>query len=136
MGFLDKAKKLADQAQLKLDEQQSKFNQSSGGAPAGSAGPAVEYDQHGRPIPAAGESTPPPRVAEPAPSPGPGSPLPPSPPAPPLPEEEPPAAPSAPGYEPAPPRGPGSPYPPAPPSPPELDDYQAPKLSSGDPLAG
>ena len=52
MGFMDKAKKLADQAQSKLDEVQQQFNdrQSSGSNPAQSSGPAVEYDQHGRPI--------------------------------------------------------------------------------------
>ena len=50
MGFLDKAKKLAEQAQTKLDEAQKQFNQSQpgGGSPPG---PAVEYDKHGRPIP-------------------------------------------------------------------------------------
>ena len=52
MGFMDKAKKLADQAQSKLDEVQKQFNegQQSGSNPASSSGPAVEYDQHGRPI--------------------------------------------------------------------------------------
>jgi hypothetical protein len=73
MGFMDKAKKmaeqaqrqakdgtlkerakaLADQAQSKLDEAQGKFNdkqQEGAGAPP--AGPVVQYDAHGRPIPA------------------------------------------------------------------------------------
>jgi hypothetical protein len=52
MGFMDKAKKFADQAQTKLDEVQKQFNenQSSGSNPAQSSGPAVEYDRHGRPI--------------------------------------------------------------------------------------
>ena len=54
MGFLDKAKKLADQAQTKLDEVQKQFNEtqgSSGGGSTMSAGaPPVEYDNHGRPI--------------------------------------------------------------------------------------
>jgi hypothetical protein len=52
MGFLDKAKKFADQAQEKLDEVQKQFNESqsakSGDAPSGP--PPVEYDQHGRPV--------------------------------------------------------------------------------------
>ena len=54
MGFLDKAKQLADQAQSKLDDVQKDFNAKQGGqdAPAGGA-PAVEYDQHGRPVPPA-----------------------------------------------------------------------------------
>ena len=52
MGFMDKAKKLADQAQTKLDEVQKQFNESqgSGSNPAQSSGGAVEYDQHGRPV--------------------------------------------------------------------------------------
>jgi hypothetical protein len=51
MGFLDKAKKLADQAQEKLDEVQKQFNEGqsqSGGSSSGT--PPVEYDQHGRPV--------------------------------------------------------------------------------------
>src|SRR5215207_2966783 len=49
MGFMDKAKKMAEQAQAKLDEAQKPFN---AGQQQGqeSSGPAVEYDQHGRPI--------------------------------------------------------------------------------------
>lgn len=66
MGFMDKAKKLAEQAQEKLDEVQQNFNQ--GGSTPGQEGGA-RYDEHGRPIqdtpPAA--ATPPP-AAEPAPS--------------------------------------------------------------------
>ena len=55
MGFMDKAKKFADQAQAKIDEVQKQFNEGqsqppSGSNPASSSGPAVEYDQHGRPI--------------------------------------------------------------------------------------
>ena len=49
MGFMDKAKKMAEQAQAKLDEAQKQFNSSQGGQQAG-GGPAVEYDKHGRPI--------------------------------------------------------------------------------------
>ena len=62
MGFLDKAKQLADQAQSKLDEVQKDRNakqDATGGAPAGGA-PAVEYDQHGRPVsPARAPAAPP-----------------------------------------------------------------------------
>jgi len=82
MGFLDKAKKMAEQAQAKLDEAQQQFNSSQGGGQEGE-GPAVEYDKHGRPIPQhppatatppqgdplAGTSTPPP-PASPAATPG------------------------------------------------------------------
>ncbi len=62
MGFMDKAKKLAEQAQAKLDEAQQQFNTSQGNpGTSGSSGPAVEYDKHGRPVP----STPPPDAATP-----------------------------------------------------------------------
>ncbi len=66
MGFMDKAKKLAEQAQQKLDEAQEGFNQSA--SPQHTPDPSsVRYDEHGRPIreetPAA--ATPPP-AAEPA----------------------------------------------------------------------
>jgi hypothetical protein len=67
MGFMDKAKKLAEQAQQKLDETQKNFNQSnSSQAPA--EGDGVKYDEHGRPVqeaPPAGATAPP--AAEPAP---------------------------------------------------------------------
>ena len=76
MGFMDKAKKLAEQAQEKLDEAQKNFG-GSGSKP--SQGGGVRYDEHGRPIeeetPAA--TTPPP-TATPAPSgaaPDPGPPV-------------------------------------------------------------
>ena len=49
MGFMDKAKKMAEQAQAKLDEVQKGVNTTHGGPPAG-GGPVVEYDKHGRPI--------------------------------------------------------------------------------------
>ena len=51
MGFMDKAKKLAEQAQTKLDEVQKDFNtkQSGGGDQHAGPGNAVEYDEHGRP---------------------------------------------------------------------------------------
>jgi hypothetical protein len=66
MGFMDKAKKLAEQAQEKLDEAQKNFNQSDSGQ-SGAQGDAVKYDDHGRPIqdaPPAGATAPP--AAEPA----------------------------------------------------------------------
>jgi hypothetical protein len=60
MGFMDKAKKLAEQAQQKLDEAQEQFNK--GQSPDGqqSSG-GTRYDQHGRPIEGtpAGEAAPP-----------------------------------------------------------------------------
>jgi hypothetical protein len=106
MGFMDKAKKLAEQAQTKLDEVQKQFNEGQSGT---QPGPAVEYDQHGRPI-----------------------------------RTEPPAEPAPPPAEAAtPPHGdpladrPASP-PPAPAG--EEDErgkeYEPPKLTGGDPLAG
>ena len=74
MGFMDKAKKLAEQAQEKLDEAQKKFNESQAGS--GSASDeGVRHDQHGRPIqqeetPAAAteppSATPPPEPEQPA----------------------------------------------------------------------
>ena len=64
MGFMDKAKKLAEQAQQKLDEAQTQFNQSA--APqGGQADGGIQYDEHGRPI----QQTPPP-----APNPAAGAP--------------------------------------------------------------
>jgi hypothetical protein len=130
MGFMDKAKKMAEQAQAKLDEVQKEFNSGQGDKP-GSSGPVVEYDKHGRPVtPAA----PPEGQAPPAPHGDPtaaeamGS-TPPAP-APPVPPAPPAAA--------APP-----PPPPPPPAPPTAEpqdrnkaDYTPPKLSSGDPLSG
>jgi hypothetical protein len=67
MGFMDKAKKLAEQAQQKLDEAQESFNQ--GASPQHTPDPGgVRYDEHGRPIqdetPAAATAA---RPAEPAP---------------------------------------------------------------------
>jgi hypothetical protein len=71
MGWMDKAKKLAEQAQEKLDEVQKNMNSSS--SSEGQANSGVRYDEHGRPIqqdetPAA--ATPPPS-ATPAESAGP-----------------------------------------------------------------
>jgi hypothetical protein len=66
MGFMDKAKQLAEQAQQKLDEAQKNMNKSS--TPEGQPqGDGVKYDEHGRPVqeaPPAGATAPPP--AEPA----------------------------------------------------------------------
>jgi hypothetical protein len=79
MGFMDKAKKLAEQAQEKLDEAQKNFNKGDSAEPQGEA---VKYDEHGRPIqeaPPAGAAVPP--TAKPAapPPPEPGAPPPPAP---------------------------------------------------------
>src|SRR6476659_7765610 len=48
MGFMDKAKKLAEQAQEKLDEAQKNFNQGQSGSQPAEGG--VKYDDHGRPV--------------------------------------------------------------------------------------
>jgi hypothetical protein len=73
MGFMDKAKKLAEQAQEKLDEAQKNFNKSEEEQP----GQGVRYDEHGRPIqeetPAAAAPPPAAEPAEPAPSPPPAA---------------------------------------------------------------
>ena len=74
MGFMDKAKKMAEQAQGKLDEVQKQFNESQGSSQA--EGPAAEYDQHGRPVraepsPPPAESTTPPHGDPVAPPPSP-----------------------------------------------------------------
>jgi formin 2/WAS/WASL-interacting protein len=136
MGFLDKAKKMAEQAQTKLDEVQKQFNEGQSGS-GGSQPPPVEYDQHGRPIrseppaepvaPPAAETAPPPAAtAEPV---GPrvgGSQSPRPPHGDPLGEQTPPP--------PAPPAAP-TPDPAAPPAN-EDDPYAPPKLTGGDPLAG
>jgi hypothetical protein len=79
MGFMDKAKKLAEQAQEKLDEAQKNFNQ-SGSPQAEQPAQTVRYDEHGRPIqeetpaaaappPPAAEAPPPAAEAPPAPEP-------------------------------------------------------------------
>jgi hypothetical protein len=79
MGLMDKAKKLAEQAQQKLDEAQEGFNQSA--SPQHTPDPdAPRYDEHGRPIkdeaPPAATAPPPP--AEPATEPSPEPPPPPT----------------------------------------------------------
>jgi hypothetical protein len=129
MGFMDKAKKMAEQAQAKLDEAQKQFNTGQQqGQPSGSA---VEYDQHGRPVPqepaetaapphgdpVSGSAPPPPAAAEtPTPAPAP----------------EPPAA-AAPTPPPAPPAEPQAD---APAEDRNHPSYAPPKLTGGDPLAG
>jgi hypothetical protein len=122
MGFLDKAKKLAEQAQDKLDEAQKQFNERQGASGSGApSGPAVEYDEHGRPVKPPETATPPHgdpigEQAEPAPPPPPPAATTPDPAAPPVTE--------TPGV----PRTEEDERPPKPPS--------APGMSSGDPLAG
>ena len=119
MGFLDKAKKMAEQAQTKLDEVQKQFNEGQAGS-QGSQGPPVEYDQHGRPI----RSEAPP--AEPV-GPGVGGPA----------SATPPHGDPVAGAEPAPPPTSAGPKPdPSAPAPREDDEYAPPKLTGGDPLAG
>ena len=112
MGFMDKAKKMAEQAQSKLDEVQKQFNEGQSGS-SSSQGPPVEYDQHGRPIRSEAPAPPaeaPTPAAEPAP---------------------PPAEAATPPH--------GDPVTREPGEPPEQEDrnnpsYAPPKLSSGDPL--
>jgi hypothetical protein len=72
MGFMDKAKKLAEQAQQKLDEAQTQFNQ--GAAPQASPEDAggVRYDEHGKPIQAPSPAGPTPDPAAPPASDAPG----------------------------------------------------------------
>jgi formin 2/WAS/WASL-interacting protein len=148
MGFLDKAKKLAEQAQTKLDEVQSQIN-TQGSSQAPPQGPITQYDKHGRPIPPQQTASPP--HGDPI---APGSVPPPAPPGavtPGVPQTDPSAPvegtsapPPAPGVPPVPssPPAEGGAKPPAMPGvPPDTDDrnhpsYAPPKLTSGDPLAG
>jgi hypothetical protein len=74
MGFMDKAKKLAEQAQEKLDEAQKNFNQGQSGPDSPPAQGGVQYDEHGRPIQ---QETP--AAAPPAPAPSDPAPDPPTP---------------------------------------------------------
>jgi hypothetical protein len=109
MGFMDKAKKMAEQAQSKLDEVQKQFNEnqaSSQAPPTGAGGDPIEYDEHGRPLPAEEAAAPP--HGDPVDT---STPPPPPPPAPPT---------------------AGPPQPPAS----AQDEHAPPKLSSGDPLEG
>src|SRR4051794_1666393 len=130
MGFMDKAKKfaqdtqqqakdgtlkerakaMAEQAQKKLDEVQGQFNEGQrSGAPA-SSGPVVDYDVHGRPV-----------------QPGEQAPAASAPPAEPAAAAPPPGEPPAPAVPDAPPEALG-----------DVDRSadQAPKVTGGDPLAG
>jgi hypothetical protein len=154
MGFMDKAKKMAEQAQAKLDEAQKQFN--AGQQPGQQPGAAVEYDEHGRPVAQASPAAPPhgdPLAAEaaagaaPQPTPGvpqtgQGDPVA----SPPGPSAQPVAQPGVPPTAAAPSARPGeAPAPQSPPAVPEPDaadadrnhpSYAPPQLSSGDPLAG
>ena len=72
MGFMDKAKQMAEQAQQKIEDAQKQFNDSQTQKAGGDQAPNVRYDDHGRPIPDASEEAPPagqtpPPSAEPAP---------------------------------------------------------------------
>jgi len=129
MGFMDKAKKmaeqaaaqgkvLAEQAQTKLDEVQNDFNQKQ--AASQSTGPAVEYDKHGRPVEPAAPPAPPAPAEAAAPAEGETPPAP-APPADPAPSGDPLAA---------------APVPPAPPAAPPAPPSPGSGLTSGDPLAG
>jgi hypothetical protein len=127
MGFLDKAKQLADQAHQKLDEVQKDFNKQATGQQQQGDAPAVDYDKHGRPIQPAEPEAPvaPPAAGQPAPPP----------------QAAPPGEPAQ-AAEPAPPPQPAPPTTPAPApsaSEDERDDDDPgapPKMTSGDPLAG
>jgi len=65
MGFMDKAKKMAEQAQQKVEEKQKQFNESqSQKAQTGeSGGSPTSFDQQGRPVTPAPMPTP---AADPA----------------------------------------------------------------------
>ena len=51
MGFMDKAKKMAEQAQQKLDQTQTRFNERQQGQAGEPGAGAVRFDDQGRPIP-------------------------------------------------------------------------------------
>jgi hypothetical protein len=136
MGFMDKAKKLAEQGQAKLDEVQKNLNKSGQQQP-GAGGPVVEYDKHGRPIQPSPVA---PDAAAPAAASTPG--VPPTGTPEPAAAEAPVPDPGAPGVPAtaasSPPPAPG-PAPPAAPTAKEAStrpDDEPPKMSSGDPLAG
>ena len=93
MGFMDKAKKLAEQAQEKLDEAQQNFNK--GGSTPGQQA-ETRYDAHGRPI-----QDGPPAGTAPPPSGEPAAPAPPTPPPAPEPAATEPTAPEPPPAPPA-----------------------------------
>ncbi len=60
MGFMDKAKKLAEQAQEKLDDAQKNFNKSDA---QGQPGQGAQFDEHGRQVQTPAADTPPPAAA-------------------------------------------------------------------------
>ena len=140
MGFMDKAKKMAEQAQQKLDEVQKGFNEGQGSSSPGQQGPVTQYDADGRPVPPADAAPPAPSAPAAPPTQPHGDPLggatPPPPPPPPAPE----AATAPPPPAPPAPESAAPPVPPVPPAAPapegeRSDEYAPPKLSSGDPLA-
>jgi hypothetical protein len=87
MGFMDKAKKLAEQAQQKLDEAQTQFNQGGSTQGEGQSG-GQKFDDHGRPIPREGAEQPPAPAGEAPPSPQAEAPAPEEPAAPPPPPQQ------------------------------------------------
>jgi formin 2/WAS/WASL-interacting protein len=138
MGFLDKAKKMAEQAQAKLDEAQQQFNSSQQSGQ--SSAPPVEYDNHGRPIAqdAPASTSPPhgdPVTSTPPPPPAGSPPAPPAPADAPVGQGDPLGAAAA--ATPPPPTAPqAQPTGDAPAEDRNHPSYAPPKLSSGDPLAG
>jgi hypothetical protein len=139
MGFMDKAKKMAEQAQAKLDEAQKQFNSGQGSGDGQSGGPAPEYDKHGRPVEPVGVT--PDAGAPPVATPG----VPPTdtPSAPartgPTPDPGAPATPGAPPSAAAAPSPPPAAGPTPDPGAPEDRNHpstEAPKVTHGDPLAG
>ena len=71
MGFMDKAKQLAEQAQEKLDDAQKQLNERQGGTTQPGSEGGTRYDKHGRPEAAPADAPPaastPPPPADPAP---------------------------------------------------------------------
>ena len=92
MGFMDKAKKLAEQAQEKLDDAQKNFNKSD----APQEGQGTKFDEHGRPVQTPAAETPPPAAAPTPPAPAAPAPDAPAASTPDAPTEESPAPPPAP----------------------------------------
>jgi hypothetical protein len=125
MGFMDKAKKLAEQAQTKLDEVQQQFNekQATGGATSDPTRPHVEYDKHGRPMTPAEDRLEP----EPGPSRPQGDPADEFPKAPEAPKDK------SPSVDPPADKSPSISPPPAPPA---SSPDPKPGMTSGDPLSG
>jgi hypothetical protein len=148
MGFLDKAKAMAEQAQAKLDEVQQDFNAKQASGAAGSEDAAVEYDQHGRRVTreeSVGPPAPPPVTLPPSPRvpagfepEAPGPPVVADVPAAPAATVPPVPAPPAPGPVASPPAPAPAAGPPAPAggAPDLRTDIAPPPITSGDPLAG